>query len=416
MKDITKKLYINEGRDYIEVRRRRDKVEVQGREIPLSEHDRPYLYNDEDDDTYQSYEEELNWPLPDWPPFPDPPPGPCSAEDGCGHVTIMRDYPAKIECGGFFWFRTTHEVHGCNPPGGAAAILAWGASTGTIQAASVGAKWQAPGCCHDEEVVISVSGPGGDCQDNAVITLQCECCVEFEIEGPETVNPNNTWTGSLSPPCPGARVFISSNSECAGSVSGELNDDGDEITVSVGAVACGSIDITVADQNEGCQTPQAYHSIRINQGGNGGQCVAGWEDVFPRPFALHGGQYSPVYNDFSGWCPGAIYEWLGFCPPLCGWCRVRGPWGSCDDCTDGRYKYDTMAMCCCGFDWDGGTEWEQETYRYSIRPCGIGAELPCGCSAAALCPTGYWCDYDGKYTTGEAMWGVQIQEWIGACV
>ena len=414
MKDITKKLYINEGRDYIEVRRRRDKVEVQGREIPLSEHDRPYLVNDEDDDTYQSYEEDFVIQPPDWPPNPDPAPGPCSAEDGCGYVKIFRDYPNSMECGSTYWFRTVHETHGCAPPSGAAGIVGWTASAGEILSQTVGMRWRAPECCHEDKVTITAFVVP-DCHDAIEITLQCECCENFEIEGPETVNPNNTWTGSLDPPCPGARVYVSSNSECAASVSGELNEDGDEITVSIGAVACGSVDITIQDQNEGCETPKAYHSIRVNQGSNGGQCVAGWEEVHPRPFPLHGGEFTPWYNYFTGWCPGAIYEWLGYCPPLCGWCRVRGPWGSCADCTDGRYKYDVMAMCCCGFDWDGGTEWEQDTYRYSIRPCGMGEALPCGCSAAALCPVGYWCDYDGKYTTGEAMWGVQIEEWIGKC-
>ncbi len=403
MKDITKKLYINEGRDYLEVVRRRDKVEVQGREIPLSEHDRPYLMNDEDDDTYQSYEEDfVLGPLPDWPQLPpDAAPGPCSAEDGCGHVTIMRDYPATIECGDFFWFRTTHEVHGCNPPGGAAAILAWGASAGTITSSAVGAKWIAPDCCHDDEVVISVSGPGGECEDKAILTIQCECCVDFEIDGPETTNPANTYTASIVPPCPGAKAYISSNSNCNSHYEGEVTPAGDEVNVTVSATAGGAFTITIVDKNSGCEV-QAVKSVRVNDQGPP-QPTGYWNEI----------EYwrSPPVTE---WCPG---DWFDDWYPLAAGVCSGGSWlTTCGPCTDGRYRYANIGgVCCIGWDWASGTEWEKDTYFYSEDPCGFDYDPPCGCSKTALCPVGYIWEFQARLSTGEMAVYYRVYDWIAPC-
>jgi hypothetical protein len=408
MKDITKKNYIYEDREYGDVRRRRDKVEVQGREIPQSEFDQPYLKNNEEDDTYQSYE----WDFPDmlpWPPWVDYPPpgeiGPCSAKDGCGFIEIIRDYPSVIECGGSFWFRTIHEVHGCAVPPGAW-VLVWGASAGDLdQGTVVGAKWTAPECCHGDEVVISVSSIWNDCYDEARIQIQCECCSkDMEIYGPETTNPGNTYKGDIIPACPGAKAYVSSNSNCNDRLEATITDEGDYVYVDVASDAGGSFEIQVVDQNEGCDV-KAYKSVRINHYG----------DPQPSPSWVEIAEIrSP---DISGFCPGSWFDqWY---PLAAGRCSTSShvPGSSCGPCTNGRYKYDDIwVACCAGWSWADGTEWEKETYFYSTDPCNFNYDLPCGCSKLAICgPADFMWVFQARTHTGETGRGYTLYEWKANC-
>lgn len=265
----TKKNYIYEDREYGDVVRRRSKVDVQGREIPLSELDQPYLKNNEEDDTYQSYEEEYpDWTWPQFPDFPDPIPGPCGSDDGCGHVKIIRDYPEEIECNKEFWFRTTHEVHGCEPPTGEAALIGWSVSKGEIISQTVGMRWRSPEEPVAGYATITAYSPVGDCEDSVRVKMKClDCCDAFTINGPYTHDWRYGWSGTIDPPCPGATIEAESISGVWSGIE-RVSDDGAFISITAYAAACGVYEITVTGPTDArtgeCENPpSATFPIRL---------------------------------------------------------------------------------------------------------------------------------------------------------
>lgn len=287
----TKKNYIYEDREYGDVARRRSKVDVQGREVPLSEIDQPYLKNNDEDDTYQSYEEEYpDWDWPEFPDLPDPIPGPCQAEDGCGHVKIQRDHGATLECDKEYWFRNTSEVHGCEEPGGGAGIVGWqvtvgGKPGGTILSMAVGLRWQAPDCCQNEEVVVRAFDAFG-CEDIVVFTLECGlCCDAFTLTGADTADHLNAWVGTISPACPDATYEV--KSAPGGCYVGNVYfaPDGSFIQVIPQQSSCGAFDVEVTGptfaEGENCTPVSAKKTVKINDDSHWYRCQTSSSSHWP---------------------------------------------------------------------------------------------------------------------------------------
>jgi len=283
--------YIYQDREWAEIAGIEEKVDVQGDEVPLSEFDQPYLFGNDEDDTYPSYETDY----PDFPryPFPDPDPvpipGPCNAEDGCGFVNFV-DFPDEIECEDEYWFRTVHSVHGCEPASFEDAFLVWwiaegpgeliGGGAGDPPVGGVGVKYIAPENNDGATVVLCVSSIDGSCSICRDFKIKCAaCCEEFEIIGADTANPSSIWSGAITPPCPGAECTVTNNSGCPMECS--VNPDGTTVTVGVGAKNCGSFTVTVTEdtstpqkQEDNCPGESASKSVRIN--GNGGFWKTCW--------------------------------------------------------------------------------------------------------------------------------------------
>lgn len=274
--------YVYEDREWPEIAGIEEKVDVQGDEIPLSEMDQPYLFGNDEDDTYPSYE--TDYPdYPRWPPGPDPDPvpipGPCNAEDGCGFVNFV-DFPEEIECEDEYWFRTVHSVYGCEPASFEDAFLIWyiaegpgeliGGGAGDPPVGGVGVKYKAPENNDGATVVLCVSSIDGSCSICRDFKIKCAvCCEQFEIVGADTVNAGTTWAGSITPPCPGATCTVSSNAGCP--MTCEVNPDGTTVTVPVGIKNCGSFTVTVTEdtstpqkQEDNCPGESASKTVRIN--------------------------------------------------------------------------------------------------------------------------------------------------------
>jgi hypothetical protein len=269
--------YIYQDREWAEIARIQEKVDVQGDEVPLSHLDRPYLYGNDEDDNYQPYE--TDWPYPPpgigpWPTDPVPIPGPCDSEGGCGFVTLVS-VPETVECEDSYHFNTIHVVHGCEPARFEDAFLVWSLhGPGTLTPTGVGATYQAPECCDGDEVTVCVSSIAGDCADCRTFHLECAACCsdEMVITGADTANPNSIWGGAIDPPCPGAECTVTNNSGCP--MACEVNSDGSSVTVPVGAKNCGSFTVTVTEdtstpqkQEDNCPGESATKTVRIN--GNG---------------------------------------------------------------------------------------------------------------------------------------------------
>lgn len=275
--------YIYEDREWLEIHQKAEKLDVQGDEVPLSEFDQPYRFNNLDDDNYQPYEYDYNippYPGPGPGPDPVPIPGPCNAEDGCGFVTLVS-VPEFVECEDEYWFRTIHEVHGCDPASFEDAFLVWSLhGPGELTPAGVGAIYKAPKNNDGATVTVCVSSIDGSCSSCRSFKIRCAaCCEEFEIIGAETVNPGTVWGGAITPPCPGATCTVTNNNGCPMTCS--VNSDGTSVTVPVGAKNCGSFTVTVTEdtstpqkQEDNCPGESASTSVRIN--GNGGFWKTCW--------------------------------------------------------------------------------------------------------------------------------------------
>lgn len=312
--------YIYEDREWLEIHQIQDKHDVFSDEVPLSEFDQPYRFNNDDDDHYPTYE--WDYTIPPYPgpgpgPDPVPIPGPCDAEDGCGFVTLVS-VPEFVECEDEYWFRTIHEVHGCDPASFEDAFLVWTLhGPGTLTPAGVGAVYKAPTNNDGATVVVCVSSIDGSCSSCRSFKIRCAaCCEEFEIVGPDTANPGTVWGGAITPPCPGAECTVTNNSGCP--MECYVNPDGTSVTVAVGAKNCGSFTVTVTEdtstpqkQEDNCPGESASKSVRIN--GNGGY----WKLCGGCSFFLCNGPFcSCTYEDGERrW-----RIWIGagiFCGPCC---------------------------------------------------------------------------------------------------
>jgi len=316
--------YIYEDREWLEIANIRERQDVQPDEVPRSELDKPWRFNNDEDDTYPTYEDDF-LPCPTcgpWcPPCPDPDPvpipGPCNQETKCGFVDLV-DVPEEVECGDEYWFRTLHSVAGCDPASFGDIFLTWSIDAGEILSIDgLGMKWKAPECCDGQTVTVCVSSADGSCSSCRSFKLAClACCEEFEIVGADTVNAGSTWGGAITPPCPGAECTVSSNSGCPMECS--VNPDGSSVTVGVNAKACGSFTVTVTEdtstpqkQEDNCSGESASTSVRIN--GNGGY----WKTCGSCSYFLCNGPFCSCTYE-SGEFRWRI--WIGagiFCGPCC---------------------------------------------------------------------------------------------------
>ena len=119
---------------------------------------------------------------------------------------------------------------------------------------------------------------GANCCRAFVYPVGCPdaCCEEFVLSGPDTVNPNATWTGVLVPACEtfGISCGVVSNEECEG-LSCLMNGT-KSVSVSVPADACGSFTVTVtipAIPAQNCPQRVSTKTVRINNTGQGGEWV-----------------------------------------------------------------------------------------------------------------------------------------------
>ena len=246
--------YVYQDREWLEISRIREKIDVQSDEIPLSEFDQPYRYNNLDDDTYPSYETDypdLPWPGPGPWPDPVPIPGPCDQEGGCNFVTIAN-VPETVECDDEYHFQSLHVVYGCEPATFEDAFLVWSIDAGEIlnpgkTGLGTGMRWKATGVSDGQTVTVCVQSIDGSCSDCRSFKITCSVCcsVDMEIVGPDTANPSTVWGGAIVPPCPGATCTVSNNSGCPMTCS--VNPDGSTVTVGVGAKNCGSFSVTVIE-------------------------------------------------------------------------------------------------------------------------------------------------------------------------
>ncbi len=260
--------YIYEDREWLEIARTQEKIDVQADEVPLSEFDQPYRYGEEEDDNYQPYEYDIPdypWPGPGPTPDPVPIPGPCDQQGGCNFLTITA-VPDQIECDSTYWFTTIHVVYGCEPASYEDAFLVWSVSHGTIISQTPpGMRWKAPSCCEGDEVTVCASSIDGSCSDCVTFTLKCDVCCDpdTEIIGADTVNAGTIWGGAITPPCPGAECTVTNNSGCP--MTCEVNNDGTSVTVPVGVKNCGSFTVTITRTDvPDCEDISASKTVRIN--------------------------------------------------------------------------------------------------------------------------------------------------------
>lgn len=327
--------YKYQDREWLEIANIREKIDVQGDEVPLSELDQPYLYGNDEDDNYLPYETDWPDPPPGGPyPVPDPVPipGPCNQEGGCNFVTIAN-VPETIECNATHHFSSLHVVYGCEGASFEDAFLTWTITAGEILSpkgatedspavGGVGMTWKAPDCCDGQEVVVCVSSIDGSCSDCRSFKLECGlCCEEFEIIGADTANPSSIWSGAITPPCPGAECTVSNNSGCP--MECEVNPDGSTVTVGVGAKNCGSFTVTVTEDvstqqkiEDECTAETATKTVRIN--GNGG----GWQACGGGSFFLCNGPFChcEFIDGERMW-----FIWIG-AGIFCGQCLHRTCW------------------------------------------------------------------------------------------
>lgn len=302
-----------------------------------SELQKPYAYDEDIPDDY-SYWEWTENPPPELPPGgdiifgdPDPTNNPCNTEGDCKWAAIIG--PAMLDCGDLGLYMQAHVWIGCEVAPWFAAFGSWGldshdpenvylASSGPISAsvkvedgASSGTSvlyYYGPGCTASMEIQVICSG----------------CCEDLTISGDETVNQGATWTGTITPACPGASCQVSSNSGC--DLSCNVNEEGSQVTVGVGGSDCGSFMVTVTDEKGGCSESDSF-SVRINSGG-WTYCSATGYDCWSSCHCAGTFQISSStwYNIVAGgYRVGTLYNKYGYCCPGGGTCKDEDKYYEC---------------------------------------------------------------------------------------
>lgn len=312
----TKKFYIAENREYLEMLRSKSWEDAFDGKGERSELQKPYLANNEDDDTYQMWEWE--WPdpepLPDLPPIPggaDPVPHECNIDENCEWAKVFGDTTA--ECGTSEIYFQMHFWRGCSLPPYWAAFGGWyldAAEGGGVEITSqsaVMATVYIDATASTQQFTICYAGPL-DCQDCLDVTVECgECCADFTLTGNATVDPGATWTGTIDPACPGAECFVSSNSGC--SLECDVNAAGSQVTVTVGASDCGSFTVTVRDtvKDGECYANQDSYTVMINNTGQGGEYISCGSNTWNGSCSYIGcacteysGIYEAIWDEGSG--------------------------------------------------------------------------------------------------------------------
>jgi hypothetical protein len=356
---MSKKPYIYEHLEWLEIFQRKDWNDPTINPDDLAEYSelqRPYALPD-GEDSYPAWEwtwPDLNWP--DIPPIiqPDPIKSPCSLDDDCAAVGIVG--PDDMECGDCYTYTHVHVIMSCEP--------AWWMAFGswTLESETQDGKCyllfsgpiMATVCCEDAaygSAILTYEGPL-ECSDSMQIVVSCDtCCGEegWTLTGADTVVQGNTWTGTISPACPGTTCEVSSNSGC--SLSCNVNDAGSEVTVGTAGTDCGQVTVTITNPGgENCVNPTATANFRITGGGNwdlketstdlcqsgcgggdgscgGAHCNAGGAIDNPAPCVSEpykygsgctGGNPPCCMNTWTRQCKGTIAGCVACTPPPCG--------------------------------------------------------------------------------------------------
>ena len=278
---------------------------------------------------------ELNYEFPGypkWPPFPGPteypnlPPGP-------GECINLACNPSMLACKGGCTFIACI----CGPPLGAVikedptgkAYIAGITSTGVHVCFDKDAGCDVPSGEEYPRIVVEVFSLLSSYEVEVAI-LNCRCCCEsISLTGASTVNPGNTWTGTITPACPGATCEVVSNSGC--SLSCNVNASGSQVTVGTAGTDCGGFTVTVTDEGSAECTATDSKFVRITGGS--------WQlDQSSGSLGMDGCQSSCVVGggvtNYSTYCFIDEYKYGGFsvANPCEGTVvtQCRGP----VDCTD----------------------------------------------------------------------------------
>lgn len=100
------------------------------------------------------------------------------------------------------------------------------------------------------------------------VEVQC-CCEEFELTGNNTAGQNDTWTGTITPACPGATCDVTAGGGGDDEdYSCEVSEDGSEVYVTTSSDACAYFTVTVTAPSRGgnCTQYTASKGVRISAG------------------------------------------------------------------------------------------------------------------------------------------------------
>jgi hypothetical protein len=254
---MAKKPYIYESLEgWLQITRKKswyDPSVNPGDLAPYSEFQRPYI-NDRD----MSYPEwEWSWPTSTWPPiddisWPDPIDNPCSIDEDCVWAGIIG--PEEMECDQCFTWSQAHLWLGCGDAPWWAAFGLWRIVEKQFITGDCDFLFQGPVmatvCCdEDAQGRFNLRYEGAlDCVGEVEVSVTCQvCCEEMSLTGASTVAPGNTWTGTISPACDCATCTVVSNSGCT--LSCNVNEAGNQVTVATAGSDCGGFTVTVTDEN-----------------------------------------------------------------------------------------------------------------------------------------------------------------------
>ena len=169
--------------------------------------------------------------------------GPASVE--CGDAWIGQIIPSQ--CAGFIAFGLGLEE---------------GESFETVATHTGAIVVAVPASASSATMLICSSGGETGVTCCLEVAIEC-CCTQFALTGAGTVNPGNSWVGTISPACPSAECSVVSNSGC--SLSCSLNEAGSQVTVGTGGGDCGGFTVTVTDPRDGCSITDSKF-VTINGG------------------------------------------------------------------------------------------------------------------------------------------------------
>jgi hypothetical protein len=322
------KPYLAGKMEYLEMIRRKDFWDSDVNphdELEYSEFQKPYALDDDEDDAYPSWE----WIFPridPWPdpfPLPDIDPHPCSFDDDCVWAGIIG--PGEMECEDCYTYSQAHVYYGCDVAPWWAAYGSWTIDSNVTDGRCYllfSGPVMATVCCEEDSVgsfTLTYSGPL-DCNGSISVDVTCgRCCEDMTLTGADTVAQSGTWTGTISPACPGVECSVTSNSGC--SLSCVLNEAGSEVTVTVGSSDCGGFLVTVTDASVAggeCAANTDSKHVRIT-GGTGdwrfdttgtaiscgevtacnedGNCGCGYGSAYPHSACVVDNQYKYGLNN-----------------------------------------------------------------------------------------------------------------------
>lgn len=202
------------------------------------------------------------WPIPpgsgsypDWPPGPNP-----DCEFACN--------PSMLDCSG----GCTQVSCICGP---IAQATVESDPTGSAQVSIYGNY--AVVCINDSNcdvgssneypyILLKLTSVVGEIRTVEVAVVDCRCCCEeFTLTGDDTVGNGlgATWTGTISPACPGATAEVTSNSGC--DLTAIVNGAGSQVLVNTTG-ACGQMIVTVTGPDGNCTAYSDSKGVRIAGG------------------------------------------------------------------------------------------------------------------------------------------------------